>query len=575
MMNGNFIFIYPIGKTIQKFQDELSETNSEQIFESDSVAEASQIFATLDDCFLFFSDIKKCAKFLTSNARQIKKQESKIYLSTNKKLNDKAIDKLHKLGLTELLDSGLSLKGLQHKIKIASQAMAKKNKPQLNDNTSYKVQSLVKSAPEDNSKPRVEKLMTSKKNNKWHEQEDKKSSDNVLDYNENIQPKNKSISLDIEEDKPQKKKPIQLKIEDNEDKKKSDLDFNEEKKQKRKNIELEFEEASEQVKDTLEETSNKKVQKNKTNLEFEEDNQNQENDSNSTTSEQKHVKDKSSLDIYDDNTSPPDKAAIETDFTKKKVTKTQLEVIDESEKLEKLKTSNAPKKKVVKKLTDLEVITNDEAKPKKIVSAPAKKVNHQKPQDTKAKNSNVENILEFSNDSSAKKELPKKKKKPAPPDIPGEIGCLEVLIEVANYSYANTPKPAFQLVEQYLYSIYQTHCLFWLNQDGQLRPWWNGDKQAITPQDIKLPQWQENKYYYPFFHLERELGMVVIEFPLQKNKDSVEENIISEIEAIVETLRGFYLAEHFPFEKLKNVHCDTKISLWGKVKSWFRRKVAS
>ena len=119
--NKPLIFLEPLSDTLKKLKEVLEE-NSEaegiEIFDVETVEEASQLIPTIGQAVLLTSSPKTCAVTLQSNRKYIKKLQTKTLLLTPKAIPRKTLDKFMKVGLTECIVEPVNPKTLLYKVRL-------------------------------------------------------------------------------------------------------------------------------------------------------------------------------------------------------------------------------------------------------------------------------------------------------------------------------------------------------------------------------------------------------------------------------------------------------------------------
>lgn len=125
------IFLEPLSETLKKLKEVLEE-NSEaegiEIFDVESVDEASQLIPTIGQAVILTASPKTCAITLQSNRKYIKKLQTKTLLLTPKPIPRKTLDKFMKVGLTECIVEPVNPKTLLYKVRLQLRSIvAEKN----------------------------------------------------------------------------------------------------------------------------------------------------------------------------------------------------------------------------------------------------------------------------------------------------------------------------------------------------------------------------------------------------------------------------------------------------------------
>lgn len=119
--NKPLIFLQPLSETLQKLKEVISE-NAEaegiEVFEVDDLSEMIQLLPTVGQSLTLTSSPKKCAMFLQTNKRTIKKLQSKTILLSPKSMPRKTLDKFMKVGLTECIVEPVNPKTLLYKVRL-------------------------------------------------------------------------------------------------------------------------------------------------------------------------------------------------------------------------------------------------------------------------------------------------------------------------------------------------------------------------------------------------------------------------------------------------------------------------
>ncbi len=119
--NKPLIFLEPLSQTLKKLKEVLEE-NSEsegiEIYDVESVEEASQLIPTIGQAVILTASPKTCAVTLQSNRRYIKKFQTKTLLLTPKPIPRKTLDKFMKVGLTECIVEPVNPKTLLYKVRL-------------------------------------------------------------------------------------------------------------------------------------------------------------------------------------------------------------------------------------------------------------------------------------------------------------------------------------------------------------------------------------------------------------------------------------------------------------------------
>src|SRR6056297_212601 len=111
----NVAIFKPMSQTLEKLVEVLREnieTENIEIYEMENMAEAAQTIPNLEPVLVLGSEPKVVAQFLKANRKYIKNSKNRILLISGKKLNNKAQQKLTKLGLTDLIFEPLAPKTL-------------------------------------------------------------------------------------------------------------------------------------------------------------------------------------------------------------------------------------------------------------------------------------------------------------------------------------------------------------------------------------------------------------------------------------------------------------------------------
>ncbi len=119
--NKPLIFLEPLSQTLKKLKEVLEE-NSEsegiEIFDVESVEEASQLIPTIGQAVILTASPKTCAVTLQTNRKYIKKLQTKTLLLTPKAIPRKTLDKFMKVGLTECIVEPVNPKTLLYKVRL-------------------------------------------------------------------------------------------------------------------------------------------------------------------------------------------------------------------------------------------------------------------------------------------------------------------------------------------------------------------------------------------------------------------------------------------------------------------------
>ncbi|MFT6070393.1 MAG: hypothetical protein ACJAT2_000807 [Bacteriovoracaceae bacterium] len=115
------IFLSPLSDRLNELKESIESTAEEEnieIYEIETLEELNQTIPHLGQFLLLTASPKHCAAFLQLNTRLIRKEQSKVILITNQFFPAKIVDRLNKLGLTDLILESVAPKTLQYKVKL-------------------------------------------------------------------------------------------------------------------------------------------------------------------------------------------------------------------------------------------------------------------------------------------------------------------------------------------------------------------------------------------------------------------------------------------------------------------------
>ncbi len=115
------IFLSPLSDRLKELKESIESTAEEEnieIYDIESLEELNQVIPHLGQFLLLTATPKYCAAFLQANTRRIRKDQSKVILVTNQFFSPKIVDRLNKLGLTDLILESVAPKTLQYKVKL-------------------------------------------------------------------------------------------------------------------------------------------------------------------------------------------------------------------------------------------------------------------------------------------------------------------------------------------------------------------------------------------------------------------------------------------------------------------------
>lgn len=97
---------------------ENAEADGIEVYDIDSLAEFSQLFATIGQSVCLFGNPKKCAQALQQNRKANQKLHSKILLLSQKNIPRKTLEKFEKIGLTDCIVEPVVPKTLMYKVRL-------------------------------------------------------------------------------------------------------------------------------------------------------------------------------------------------------------------------------------------------------------------------------------------------------------------------------------------------------------------------------------------------------------------------------------------------------------------------
>jgi len=115
------VFLHPLSERLSALKESLEETaeaENIEIFEIESIDEMRELAPHLGQFLALCSNPKLCSRMLQQNTRVLKKEQSKVILLSPKQFPRKIVDRLNKLGLTDLLLDNVAAKTLQYKVKL-------------------------------------------------------------------------------------------------------------------------------------------------------------------------------------------------------------------------------------------------------------------------------------------------------------------------------------------------------------------------------------------------------------------------------------------------------------------------
>lgn len=115
------IFLSPLSERLNELKESIESTAEDEnieIYDIESLEELNQLIHHLGQFLLLTASPKHCASFLQKNMRSIKSEQSKVILITSKQFPSKIVDRLNKLGLTDLILETVAPKTLQYKVKL-------------------------------------------------------------------------------------------------------------------------------------------------------------------------------------------------------------------------------------------------------------------------------------------------------------------------------------------------------------------------------------------------------------------------------------------------------------------------
>lgn len=168
------IFLRPLSDRLSQLKESIESTAEEEnieIYDIESLEELNQIIHHMGQFLLLTSTPKLCANFLQINSRKIRKDQSKIILISAQYFPPKIVDRLNKLGLTDLILESVAPKTLQYKVKlqlrsITAQVEEEEEKNEVHikhDEEEAELKSEVKSADLNDENSKKDALLNLKK----------------------------------------------------------------------------------------------------------------------------------------------------------------------------------------------------------------------------------------------------------------------------------------------------------------------------------------------------------------------------------------------------------------------------
>lgn len=220
------IFVEPLSQTLQKLKEvieENAESEGIEVYEVEDLAEMTQLVATIGQSLTLTSSPKKCALYLQSNRKIIKKIQSKTILLSPKTIPRKTLDKFMKVGLTECVVEPVNPKTLLYKVRLQLRSIIAKADDDEQEMTSRFSGEEGAQQEDTNQKMRAEKgvIMDDEAAPEVQRKEKKEVQEEVMDdprkskkkyqeeaiesYYKGSNKKREEEAIDYDEDKPKKK----------------------------------------------------------------------------------------------------------------------------------------------------------------------------------------------------------------------------------------------------------------------------------------------------------------------------------------------------------------------------------
>ncbi|MGB0455045.1 MAG: hypothetical protein ACPGJV_15150 [Bacteriovoracaceae bacterium] len=157
------IFVGPLSNTLKSLKDAIAGNPSSgvEVYEIDDLKELLRAVPSLGQALILGSNAKKVAKFLQAGKKINKKKKTKVILLTQKQYPRKTVDKLMKIGLTDIINEPVPAKTLMYKVNLIIRSLevpkkkdleksfaAKENDPSQKDDKKSK-QTKQESFPDD------------------------------------------------------------------------------------------------------------------------------------------------------------------------------------------------------------------------------------------------------------------------------------------------------------------------------------------------------------------------------------------------------------------------------------------
>ncbi len=171
------VFLHPLSERLNALKvslEETAEAENIEIFEIETIDEMREIAPHLGQFLALCSSPKLCSIMLQQNTRILKQEQSKVILLSPKQFPHKIVDRLNKLGLTDLLLDSVAAKTLQYKVKLQLRSIVVKKDDMEEVLFKHEDEEKVKdNSPKINQYDREQEDLSAKKSDEIKKQEEK------------------------------------------------------------------------------------------------------------------------------------------------------------------------------------------------------------------------------------------------------------------------------------------------------------------------------------------------------------------------------------------------------------------